>query len=82
MNLLQSFLFGRPHTPPTDGDDTMPDNIENLVREHWEHLQAELLAAKERDEEILACLSRVEAALDRLIRDEAGNYEEGEIRGH
>ncbi|MBS0456973.1 MAG: hypothetical protein JSS44_06545 [Proteobacteria bacterium] len=54
----------------------MTSNIENLLLEHLKRIQTELAAARERDIEIIARLGHLEAAIARIGRDQAGNYEE------
>lgn len=51
-------------------------NVENLVLEHLKKIQGELIASRERDQEILSRLSHIESGLARVTRDESANYME------
>ncbi len=51
----------------------MRDNIENLILEHLKRIQTEQGNARERDQEILTRLSRIESGLARVTRDESAN---------
>ena len=51
-------------------------NVENLVLEHLKKIQGELIASRERDQEILSRLSHIESGLARVTRDESANYTE------
>ncbi len=54
----------------------MTDNIENLLLEHLKRMQADLAGSRERDQEILIRLSRIESGLARITRDQASDYSE------
>jgi len=49
-------------------------NVDNLILEHLKKIQAEQLAARERDAEIVSRLSSIESGIARIARDEASNY--------
>ena len=48
-------------------------NADNLVLEHLKRIQAEQAAARDRDQEILSRLARIESGLARITRDESSN---------
>lgn len=51
-------------------------DADDLVLEHLKRIQAEQAAARDRDQEILSRLARIESGLARVTRDESSNYAE------
>lgn len=51
-------------------------DADDLVLEHLKRIQAEQAAARDRDQEILSGLARIESGLARVSRDESSNYAE------
>lgn len=54
----------------------MTDSTESLVLERLKQIQAEHVASRQRDQGIIARLGQLEAAVARIGRDHATNYEE------
>lgn len=54
----------------------MTDETANLVPEHLKRIQAEQIASRERDQEILSRLAQIEIGFARLARDQASNHAE------
>jgi hypothetical protein len=46
-------------------------DTEDILFKHQEMIETELAAARERDTEVLSCLTRIEAAIACLSRDAA-----------
>ena len=47
-----------------------------LVLEHLKRIQVEQVAARDRDQNILSRLARIESGLARVAKDESSNYAE------
>ena len=58
----------------------MTDTVENLILEHLKKFQAEMMAARERDTEILTRLASMESMIASVKRDTADIYTE--LAGH
>ena len=52
------------------------ENVENMIIEHLKKIQAELSAARARDQEIVTRLGSIGTGIARLGRDNAANFEE------
>lgn len=52
----------------------MRENIENLIFGHLKKIQAEQVAVRERDAELMQRLASLQTGIARIARDESMNY--------
>lgn len=52
----------------------MTENVENLLLEHMKRMQTEMVAARQRDAEVLTRSIQIETVLAPLVRDQADAF--------